>query len=498
MLWFFFYGQKHRDESEKTSLHEDGISTYLQYTTMSFNIARNGAQKRVVIVGGGFGGLKVANALRQSPYQVILIDKNNYHQFPPLIYQIASAGLEPSAIAFPFRKLFHGCKNVHFRMAELRSIFPEKNIIQTSIGKIDYDYLVLATGTTSNFFGNKHIEEEAIPMKTLSEAMGLRNALLSNLERSITCATEQERRELLNIVIVGGGATGVEIAGALSEMKRYILPADYPDMDKELLHIYLIEAGERLLGNMSPISSQKAEKFLREMGVDVRLGELVTDYHAHQVILKDGTAIPTRTLIWVSGVKAVVTDNLPDSCFGRGGRLKVDACNRTEVADNIFAIGDQCIMTCDTNYPDGHPQLAQVAIQQGKLLAQNLIRLAHGKPMQPFRYKNLGTMATIGRNRAVAEIGCIKTQGIVAWFLWLTVHLRPILGVRNKINILLNWIWNYFSYDQSLRIILYAKKAKEVIEREKRETVTHWGDDLKKEHDIGQEDTPEANNKPKE
>ncbi len=260
-------------------------------------------------------------------------------------------------------------------MAELRSIFPEKNIIQTAIGKIDYDYLVLATSTTSNFFGNKHIEEEAILMKSLSEAMGLRNALLSNLERSITCATEQERRDLLNIVIVGSGATEVEIVGAISEMS---------------------------------------------------------------------------------------------------------------------------IMTCDANYPDGHPQLAQVAIQQGKLLAQNLIRLAHGNPMRPFRYKNLGTMATIGRNRAVAEIGRIKTQGIVAWFLWLTVHLRPILGVRNKINILLNWVWNYFSYDQSLRIILYAKKAKEVIEREKRESMTHWGDDLKKELDIRQGDTPEAKEKTKE
>lgn len=456
---------------------------------MSFNIERNGTQKRVVIVGGGFGGLKVTNALRKSPYQVVLIDKNNYHQFPPLIYQIASAGLEPSAIAFPFRKLFHGCKNIHFRMAELRSIFPEKNIIQTSIGKIDYDYLVLATGTTSNFFGNRHIEEETMPMKTLSEAMGLRNALLSNLERSVTCATEQERRELLNIVIVGGGATGVEIAGALSEMKRYILPADYPDMDRNLLHIYLIEAGERLLGNMSPVSSQKAEKFLREMGVDVRLGELVTDYHAHQIILKDGTTIPTRTLIWVSGVKAVVADNLPESCFGRGGRLKVDAYNRTTVADNIFAIGDQCIMTCDANYPGGHPQLAQVAIQQGRLLARNLMCLAQGKPMKPFSYKNLGSMATVGRNRAVAEIGSFKTQGIVAWILWLTVHLRPILGVRKKLNILLNWVWNYFSYDQSLRIILYAKKAKEVIEREKRETMTHWGDDLKKEYDTSTNDT---------
>ena len=449
---------------------------------MSFNIAKTKA-KRVVIVGGGFGGLKLANALRNSGMQVVLVDKNNYHQFPPLIYQVASSGLEPSSISFPFRKIFRKRKNFYFRMAEARSIFPEKKILQTSIGKVEYDYLVLAAGTTTNFFGNKHLEDEAMPMKTLSEAMGLRNALLSNLERSITCATEQERNELQNIVIVGGGATGVEIAGVLSEMKKYVLPADYPDMDSSQLNIFLIEAGGRLLSGMSPKSSEAAEQFLRNMGVNVCLHKKVIDYRDHKVILEDGMEIPTRTFIWVSGVKASPIDNLPSECIGRGGRLKVDAYNRVEGMEDVFAIGDQCIMTADKDYPNGHPQLAQVAIQQGKLLAENLKRMEKKKKkaLKPFHYRNLGSMATVGRNRAVAEFKKVKTQGWIAWILWLVVHLRSILGVRNRISVMLNWMYNYFTYDQSLRIIVYARKAKEVKEREEREARVHWGEDLQKE-----------------
>ena len=453
---------------------------------MSFNIAKTNA-KRVVIVGGGFGGLKLANALRKTGMQVVLVDKNNFHQFPPLIYQVASSGIEPSSISFPFRKIFRKRKNFYFRMAEARSIFPDKKILQTSIGKIEYDYLVLAAGTTTNFFGNKHLEEEAMPMKTLPEAMGLRNALLGNLERSITCATEQERNELQNIVIVGGGATGVEIAGVLSEMKKYVLPADYPDMDSSQLNIFLIEAAGRLLGGMSPESSAAAEQFLRNMGVNVCLHKKVTDYRDHKVIFEDGMEIPTRTFIWVSGVKAVSIGNIPAECMGRGGRLKVDAYNRVEGLKDVFAIGDQCIMTADKDYPYGHPQLAQVAIQQGKLLAENLKRIEKKKPLKAFRYKNLGSMATVGRNRAVAEFKKVKTQGWIAWILWLVVHLRSILGVRNRISVMLNWMYNYFTYDQSLRIIIYARKAKEVKEREEREARVHWGEDLQAEEEKAKE-----------
>ena len=383
---------------------------------MSINIQRN-QKKRVVIVGGGLGGLRLAEDLYGSGMQVVLIDKNNFHQFPPLIYQIASAGIDPSSISFPFRQIFRKRKDFYFRMAEARMVDTEKKILQTSIGKIDYDYLVLAAGATTNFFGNKNIEEWAIPMKTVPEAMGLRNALLSNFERALTCATEEERQELLNVVIVGGGATGVEIAGALSEMKRYVIPYDYPDMDSSLMHIYLIEAGDRLLAGLSQESSQKAYDFLKSMGVDIQFGKMVTDYRDHKVIMKDGTEIPTRTFLWVSGIRANAMPGIDESHLGRGFRFKVDEYNRIPGVEDVFAIGDQCLQTSDAAYPNGHPQVAQVAIQQAKNLAKNLKRIDKGadnSQLTPFRYKNLGSMATIGRNKAVVEIGKFRSQGFFA------------------------------------------------------------------------------------
>lgn len=445
---------------------------------MAFNLPKTD-KKRVVIVGGGFGGLKLANKLRNSDFQVVLVDRNNYHQFPPLIYQIASAGIEPSSISFPFRKIFQKRDNFFFRMAEVRSVFPEQNILQTSIGKVRYDYLVLAAGTTTNFFGNKNVEEHAIPMKNVSEAMGLRNALLENFERALTCASETERQELLNVVIVGGGATGVEVAGALSEMKNHVLPKDYPDMPSSLMNIYLIEAGTRLLPAMSEQTSQHVLNYLRKMGVNVLLNKMVTDYDHHRVILKDGSQIATRTFIWVSGVTAEKITNLDGEHLGRGARIIVDEHNRVKGFDNIFSIGDQCIMPeGDPNYPGGHPQLAQVAIQQGKLLARNLKALEKGKSLKSFRYRNLGAMATVGRNRAVAEFSTMKMAGFWAWIMWLVVHLRSILGIRNKSIVLFNWVWNYFSYAQSLRFIVYARKAKEVVDRQARLASQHWGNDL--------------------
>lgn len=447
---------------------------------MSINIQRN-QKKRVVIVGGGLGGLRLAEDLYGSGMQVVLIDKNNFHQFPPLIYQIASAGIDPSSISFPFRQIFRKRKDFYFRMAEARMVDTEKKILQTSIGKIDYDYLVLAAGATTNFFGNKNIEEWAIPMKTVPEAMGLRNALLSNFERALTCATEEERQELLNVVIVGGGATGVEIAGALAEMRRYVIPYDYPDMDSSLMHIYLIEAGDRLLAGLSQESSQKAYEFLKSMGVDIQFGKMVTDYRDHKVVMKDGTEIPTRTFLWVSGIRANAMPGIDESHMGRGFRFKVDEYNRIPGVEDVFAIGDQCLQTSDAAYPNGHPQVAQVAIQQAKNLANNLKLInqsADSNALTAFRYKNLGSMATIGRNKAVVEIGKFRSQGFFAWVLWLVVHLRSILGVKNKVMVLLNWLWKYVSYNDSIRMITYATKPREVEERMKREQKTHLGEDL--------------------
>ena len=447
---------------------------------MSINIQRN-QKKRVVIVGGGLGGLRLAEDLYGSGMQVVLIDKNNFHQFPPLIYQIASAGIDPSSISFPFRQIFRKRKDFYFRMAEARMVDTEKKILQTSIGKIDYDYLVLAAGATTNFFGNKNIEEWAIPMKTVPEAMGLRNALLSNFERALTCSTEEERQELLNVVIVGGGATGVEIAGALAEMRRYVIPYDYPDMDSSLMHIYLIEAGDRLLAGLSQESSQKAYEFLKSMGVDIQFGKMVTDYRDHKVVMKDGTEIPTRTFLWVSGIRANAMPGIDESHLGRGFRFKVDEYNRIPGLNDVFAIGDQCLQTSDAAYPNGHPQVAQVAIQQAKNLAKNLKLINQGadsSELTAFHYKNLGSMATIGRNKAVVEIGKFRSQGFFAWVLWLVVHLRSILGVKNKMMVLLNWLWKYVSYNDSIRMITYATKPREVEERMKREQTTHLGEDL--------------------
>ena len=424
---------------------------------MRANIKRN-EQRRVVVVGGGLGGLKMVSSLRDTDYQVVLVDKNNYNQFPPLIYQVASAGLEPSNISFPFRRLFQGWKNFFFRMAEVEHIDTEEKAIRTSIGTIHYDDLVLAAGATTNFFGNKNIEASALPMKSVSEAMRLRNTILQNLERAETEDNEACRQALMNIAIVGGGPSGVEIAGALAEMKRTILPRDYPDLDTSCMRIYLINAAPRLLGAMAEKSSREAEKALKELGVEIMAGCMVTDYVDHELILKDGSHLPVETVIWVSGIRANHIDGIPADSIGRGGRIITDRFNRVKGMENVYAIGDQCLIEGDEAYPQGHPQLAQVAMQQAENLAMNLKRQGKNEQEHPFSYRNLGTMATIGRKKAVVEIGRLKFGGFFAWLLWLVVHLRSILGVRNKTIVFLNWMWSYFNYKQSLRLILKAKR----------------------------------------
>jgi hypothetical protein len=440
---------------------------------MSINIPQS-PLPRVVIAGGGFGGLKLAQELDSRHFQVILIDHHNYHQFPPLIYQVASSGLEPSSIAFPFRSALRKKKGFVFRLAEVQGVAPERNLLLTSVGEVKYDYLILACGGTTNFFGNDQIARHSLPMKTLYESMNLRNVLLQNIEKALVSDDEERRNALLTVAIVGGGPSGVEIAGALAEMKRYVLPKDYPYLDSSLFRIYLLDASPRLLQAMSERSSETAARGLREMGVEIHTGTMVSDYDGKTLRLSDGSEMKTRTVIWVSGIVANAVEGIQAEALGRGRRILVDEHNEVKGLTNVFAIGDQCLMTADANYPNGHPQLAQVAIQQARLLARNLRARQEGKPLSPFHYKDLGSMATIGRNRAVAEIGGAKWGGFTAWMLWLVVHLRSILSVRNKVIVLLNWIWNYVTYDRSLRLILKRNIPVEPYhQREQRERREH-------------------------
>ncbi len=420
---------------------------------MRANIKRD-EQPRVVIVGGGLGGLHLAQSLRNTDFQVVLVDKNNYNQFPPLIYQVASAGLEPSNISFPFRRMFQGWKNFFFRLGEVKSIDPAENAIQTTIGTIHYKYLVLAAGATTNFFGNDNVERHTYPMKTVTEAMSLRNKIFENLERAETEDNAERKQALMNIVIVGGGPSGVEIAGVLAEMKETVIPRDYHDLDVDAMNIYLVNAGDRLLQAMDLKSSYRAENDLREMGVNIILNKAVVDYKDKTIVLQDGNTIASETVIWVSGIKANAIEGIPYESVGRGNRIITDIYNKVKGMENVFAIGDQSFVEGDGEYPNGHPQLAQVAIQQAGNLATNIIRMEEGKELKKFRYRNLGTMATIGRKKAVVEIGKLKFGGFAAWLLWLLVHLRSILGVKNKTAVFINWMWNYFNYKQSLRLIL--------------------------------------------
>ena len=440
---------------------------------MSINIPQS-PLPRVVIAGGGFGGLKLAQELDSRHFQVILIDHHNYHQFPPLIYQVASSGLEPSSIAFPFRSALRKKTGFVFRLAEVQGVAPERNLLLTSVGEVKYDYLILACGGTTNFFGNDQIARHSLPMKTLYESMNLRNVLLQNIEKALVSDDEERRNALLTVAIVGGGPSGVEIAGALAEMKRYVLPKDYPYLDSSLFRIHLLDASPRLLQAMSERSSETAARGLGEMGVEIHTGTMVSDYDGKTLRLSDGSEMKTRTVIWVSGIVANAVEGIQAEALGRGRRILVDEHNEVKGLTNVFAIGDQCLMTADANYPNGHPQLAQVAIQQARLLARNLRARQEGKPLSPFHYKDLGSMATIGRNRAVAEIGGAKWGGFTAWMLWLVVHLRSILSVRNKVIVLLNWIWNYVTYDRSLRLILKRNIPVEPYhQREQRERREH-------------------------
>ena len=423
---------------------------------MNANIP-NSDKKRVVIVGGGFGGLKLAQDISKEYYQIVLIDRNNYHQFQPLFYQVATAGLEPSSIAFPFRKIFHNEKQFHFRLAEVNNIQVEAQIIETTIGEIQFDYLIIATGADTNFFGNEQIQKFAMPMKSISEALSIRNTLFQRLEDAVNASNEEEREKCMNIVIVGGGPTGVEVAGTLVEMRSYILPKDYPEMDFKKMKIVLLEGSPRVLNAMSDESCLKAKEYLLKLGVEVHNNTNVVGYDGEYVTLKNETKIPTKTLIWSAGVKGNSISGFNENVYLPGGRFAVDEFNQILGTKNIFALGDVACMQSE-KYPKGHPQMAQPAIQQGKNLAKNLKRIAENSNLIPFEYKDLGSMATVGRNKAVVELPNYKFQGFFAWAVWMVVHLKSILGIRNRFLVFLNWVWNYLTYNLSLRLIITHKK----------------------------------------
>lgn len=416
-------------------------------------------QKRVVIIGAGFAGLSIARDLVKQNMQIVLVDKNNYHQFQPLFYQVATAGLEPSSIAFPLRKIFQNKKNIHIRIANVENISTTEQRVYTSLGPIRYDYLIIATGCDTNFFGNQQIKENSIPMKSISEALQLRNAILENFEKTLTIATEEERAAYMNIIIVGAGPTGVELAGTLAEMKKHILPKDYAELDFTKMNIQLVSSGDRVLETMSSVASAKALEFLEKLGVNVLLDARVVSYDGHNAILDDGRILPSKTVIWAAGIKGNSLQGIDTQQILPNGRIKVDNYNKILGYENVFAVGDIACMS-STKYPSGHPQVAQVALQQGDVLAKNMVALLENKPMKEFQYKDLGSMATVGKNLAVVDLPQWKFQGFFAWLVWMFIHLIAILGAKNKILVFINWLWNYITYDQSLRLIIRSTSNK--------------------------------------
>lgn len=427
---------------------------------MPINIPETG-QKRIVIVGAGFAGLKLARKLKDGNCQLVLIDRNNYHQFQPLFYQVATSGLEPSAISFPLRKVFQKENNVFVRVTQVTDIDPANKKIQTPMGYVWYDSLVIATGATTNFFGMEGIIKYGIPMKSVSEAVYLRNTLLLNFEKAVTLRDRKELEALLNVVVVGGGPTGVEVCGALSEMKRFVLPKDYPDINFDLMQITLIEANPHLLHGMSKEAGEKAHHYLKKMGVNVLLDHRVTGYDGKTITLAEGEQLLSETLIWAAGVRGQVPDGVDPKFMARGNRIKVNRYNEVEGLDGVFAIGDIAYMETP-KYPNGHPQVAQVALQQAVNLGENFQREAKGKVRSQFEYRDKGSMATVGRNRAVVDLPFWRFSGAFAWIVWMFVHLMSIVGVKNRLLVFINWLWKYFTFDQSLRLILRpSKKAQE-------------------------------------
>jgi NADH dehydrogenase len=420
----------------------------------------------ITIIGGGFAGLKLARLLNnKNNIEVTLIDKYNFHQFQPLFYQVATAGLDASNISFPLRKVFQKSKNIRVRLAEVLEIISSENKIVTNIGDFAYDYLVIATGADTNFFGNILLQQNAFAMKSTVEALQIRHRLIQNLEDALVLTDQNEIKKLLSIVVVGGGPTGVEVSGSLAEMKKYVLPKDYPELDFSAMKIYLLEGTDKTLSTMSTNSSNNSLKYLKKLGVEVKLNSILETYDGNIVTLKDGTQISTNTVIWAAGIKGNVPDGINTNILARGNRIKVDRQNKVLHYDNIYALGDVAFMETPL-YPNGHPQVANVAINQAKIMAKNFMLINTGSAnLYQFEYKDKGSMATVGRNLAVVDFQKPKMhfKGFIAWYIWMGLHLFLLVGVKNRIQVFVNWIYNYLTYDQNLRLIFkefYKPKTK--------------------------------------
>lgn len=426
------------------------------------NISRT-SFPRIVIIGGGFAGVALAKKLSKQDLQVVLLDKNNYHTFQPLLYQVSTGGLEPDSIAYPIRKILKDFPNFHFRLAHVEEIDTVKNKVITNIGNLKFDYLVVASGSTTNYFGNTAIEKYSMAMKTIPQSLNLRSLILENFEDALLTSDLNERNALMNFVIVGGGPTGVELAGALAEIKKGILPKDYPDLDTRLAQIHVIQSGNCILKGMSAKASKKAEDFLEKLGVHVWKNVRVTHYDGKTVTTNTDLTLETATLIWAAGVKGATVKGLDgDEFVTRGNRLLVNEFNQIKGFNHIFAIGDVACMV-NNEHANGLPMMAQPAIQQGDQLGDNILRLIEAQPMKPFTYKDKGVMATIGRNKAVVDLKRFKFQGIFAWYVWMFVHLFFLIGFRNRMVVFINWVYNYVRFDREARLIIRPFKRKHNI-----------------------------------
>ena len=408
--------------------------------------------KRIIVIGGGFAGIQFIKSLKNAPFQIVLLDRHNYHTFQPLLYQVATAGLEPDSIAGALRHLFEKHKDFYFRMARVTGIDPENKRIKTLVGDLEYDLLVIANGSKTNYFGDQQMYERTFPMKQIPQALDLRSHLLQNFEQTVMSPEEEEQNRLTNFVIVGGGPTGVEVAGALGELKKHVLPKDYPDIDFDIMKLHLVDAGPRLLAGMSEQAGEKALKYLKDFDVDVRLNTRLEDYDGKNVKLTDGSTIPAKTVVWAAGVTGNIIDGLNKKSIEKG-RILVDEYNQVEGYNDIYALGDIALMKQE-KHPHGHPMVAPVAMQQASLLGKNFRRQLRGNPMHLFEYKDKGSMATIGRNKAVVDMPKFHFGGLFAWIVWMFVHLMSIVGFRNRLVILSNWVWNYLTYDRGTRLII--------------------------------------------